>query len=103
MPSTATRCSRTSRCTGWRGTAESRARLYFEAARSGTWGPPAPSTVPTGVAALPYEIAPPIRRFAELSNNIAHWSELDSGGHFAGRGEPNLLVADVRQFFRQLR
>jgi pimeloyl-ACP methyl ester carboxylesterase len=59
--------------------------------------------VPTGVAVFPYEIAPPIRRFAESSNNIVHWSEFDRGGHFAAMEEPDLLVADVRQFFRQLR
>ena len=58
------------------GTAGSSARLYLEAARSGTWGPPAPSAVPTGVAVFPYEIAPPIRRFAERSNNIVHWSRV---------------------------
>ena len=85
------------------GTAGSSARLYFEAARSGAWGPPAHSAVPTGVAVFPYEIAPPVRRFAELSNNIVHWSEFDRGGHFAAMEEPDLLVADVRQFFRQLR
>ena len=85
------------------GTAGSSARLYFEAARSGAWGPPAHSTVPTGVAVFPYEIAPPIRRFAELSNNIVYWSEFDRGGHFAAMEEPDLLVADVRQMFRQLR
>jgi microsomal epoxide hydrolase len=85
------------------GTAGSSARLYFEAAHSGTWGPPAPSTVPTGVAVFPYEIAPPIRRFAEQSNNIVHWSEFDRGGHFAAMEEPDLLVTDIRDFFRQLR
>jgi epoxide hydrolase len=85
------------------GTAGSSARLYFESARSGTSGPPAVSTVPTGVAVFPYEIAPPIRRFAELSNNIVHWTEFDRGGHFAAMEEPDLLVGDVRQFFRPLR
>jgi len=85
------------------GTAGSSARLYFEAARSGTWGPPAPSTVPTGVAVFPYEIAPAVRRFAEQSNNIVHWSEFDRGGHFAAMEEPDLLVPDIRQFFRHLR
>jgi microsomal epoxide hydrolase len=85
------------------GTAGSAARLYFEGARGGSWGPPAPSTVPTGVAVFPYEIAPPIRRFAEQSNNIVHWSEFDRGGHFAAMEEPDLLVTDIRDFFRQLR
>ena len=85
------------------GTAGSSARLYLEAARTGAWGPPAQSAVPTGVAVFPYEIAPPIRRFAELSNNIVHWTEFDRGGHFAAMEEPDLLVADVRQFFRLVR
>ena len=84
-------------------TAGSSARLYYEAAHSGSWGPPQPSTVPTGVAVFPREIAPPIRRFAELSNNIVHWSEFDRGGHFAAMEQPGLLVGDVRDFFRQLR
>jgi microsomal epoxide hydrolase len=85
------------------GTAGSSARLYYEAARSGAWGPPATSTVPTGVAVFPREIARPIRRFAELSNNIVHWSEFDRGGHFAAMEEPDLLVGDVRKFFRPFR
>jgi epoxide hydrolase len=84
-------------------TAGSSARLYYEAAHSGSWGLPETSTVPTGVAVFPREIAPPIRRFAELSNNIVHWFEFDRGGHFAAMEQPDLLVGDVRDFFRQLR
>jgi microsomal epoxide hydrolase len=85
------------------GTAGSSARLYFEAAHSGSPGPPAVSAVPTGVAVFPREIAPPIRRFAEQSNTIVHWSEFDRGGHFAAMEEPDLLVGDVREFFRLFR
>jgi epoxide hydrolase len=85
------------------GTAGSSARLYYEAAHSGSWGPPAVSTVPTGIAVFPREIAPPIRRFAEQSNTIVHWSEFDRGGHFAAMEEPDLLVGDVREFFRLFR
>ena len=84
-------------------TAGSSARLYYEAAHGGSWGPPETSTVPTGVAVFPREIAPPIRRFAELSNNIVHWAEFDRGGHFAAMEQPGLLAGDVRDFFRQLR
>jgi len=84
-------------------TAGSSARLYYEAARSGAWGPPAVSTAPTGLAVFAREIARPIRRFAELSNNIVHWSEFDRGGHFAAMEAPDLLIDDVRVFFRQLR
>jgi len=86
------------------GTANSSARLYFEFAHSGSsWGRVETSTVPTGVAVFPREIAPPIRRFAERSNNIVHWTEFDRGGHFAAMEQPDLLVADVRAFFRGLR
>jgi microsomal epoxide hydrolase len=86
------------------GTANSSARLYYEFAHSGSsWGKVETSTAPTGVAVFPREIAPPIRRFAEKSNNIAHWSEFDRGGHFAAMEEPDLLVGDVREFFRALR
>ena len=85
------------------GTAGSSARLYFEAANSGTWGPPQYSAAPTGVAVFPYEIAPSVRRFAEQSNNIVHWSEFDRGGHFAAMEEPDLLVPDIRAFFQKLR
>jgi pimeloyl-ACP methyl ester carboxylesterase len=85
------------------GTAGSSARLYFEAANSGTWGPPQYSATPTGVAVFPFEIAPSVRRFAEQSNNIVHWSEFDRGGHFAAMEEPDLLVPDIQAFFQKLR
>jgi epoxide hydrolase len=52
---------------------------------------------------FPREIAKPVRRLAELYNNIVHWSEFDRGGHFAAMEEPDLLVGDVREFFRPLR
>ena len=84
-------------------TAGSSARLYYEAGRSGDWRQPATSTVPTGIAVFPREIAPPIRRFAEQSNNIVHWTEFGHGGHFAAMEQPDLLVGDIREFFRQLR
>ncbi len=85
-------------------TANSAARLYAEFGRSGGgWGKVEPSTVPSGVAQFPYEIFPPIRRFAERSNNIVHWTEFDHGGHFAAMEQPDLLVEDVRAFFRSLR
>jgi epoxide hydrolase len=41
-----------------------------------------------------------IRRFAEGAHTIAHWAEYESGGHFAALEAPDLLIADVRTFFR---
>ncbi|MGH3089390.1 MAG: epoxide hydrolase family protein [Rubrobacteraceae bacterium] len=81
------------------GTAGSSARLYYEGAHSGHW--PEPSGVPTGVAVFAEDIA--IRRYAEQANNIVHWTEFDRGGHFAALEAPDLLVGDVRKFFRRFR
>jgi microsomal epoxide hydrolase len=55
------------------------------------------------VAVFPREIAPPVRRFAERTDHIVHWTEFDRGGHFAAMEVPDLLVGDVREFFRPLR
>ena len=60
-----------------------------------------PSGVPTGVFVSAEDIS--IRRYAEQSNTIVHWSEFDRGGHFAAMETPDLLVADVREFFRPVR
>ncbi|KOV64198.1 hypothetical protein ADK64_17465 [Streptomyces sp. MMG1121] len=34
---------------------------------------------------------------------LSRWTEFDRGGHFAAMEQPDLLVGDVRAFFRQLR
>jgi pimeloyl-ACP methyl ester carboxylesterase len=81
-------------------TAGSAARLYLEAGPEG-WGErPAPSGVPTGVANFLGDHA--IRGLASLSNRITHWSEFPRGGHFASLQAPDLLVSDIREFFRTL-
>jgi pimeloyl-ACP methyl ester carboxylesterase len=82
------------------GTAGSSARLYYENMHSGSWGS-APSSTPTGVAAFAEDVA--IRRYGEQGNNIIHWSDFERGGHFAAMEAPNLLVGDIRAFFRRLR
>jgi pimeloyl-ACP methyl ester carboxylesterase len=83
------------------GTAGSAARLYLEAG-SEAWGSrPAPSPVPTAVANFPGDGA--IRGLAELSNTVTRWTSYDRGGHFASLQAPDLLVSDIREFFRPLR
>ena len=80
-------------------TAGPSARLYRE---SGHWGDERkPSGVPTGVAVFPADVT--IRRLAEREHDIVHWSEFDRGGHFAAMEAPDLLIDDVRAFFRTLR
>ncbi|HZD67655.1 MAG TPA: epoxide hydrolase [Actinomycetes bacterium] len=82
------------------GTANSSARLYYENTHAG-FQAQQPGTTPTGVAVFAEDYA--IRRYAERGNNIVHWSEFDRGGHFAAMEAPDLLVGDVRTFFRHLR
>jgi epoxide hydrolase len=83
------------------GTANSSARFYYENMHdTGSWGQP-PATTPTGVAVFAEDYA--IRRYAEAANNIVHWTEFDRGGHFAAMEAPDLLVGDLREFFRGLR
>ena len=81
------------------GTAGSAARIYYETMHSGEW--PYRTDVPTGVAVFAEDI--PIRRYAEETNTITHWTDFDTGGHFAAMEVPDLLVGDVREFFRGLR
>ena len=35
--------------------------------------------------------------------NVTHYKRFDRGGHFAALEEPDLFVADVREFFRTVR
>lgn len=80
------------------GTAGSAANMYYESMHGTDW--PTPSSTPTGVAAFAQDIS--IRRYAEQANNIVHWSDFDTGGHFAAMETPELLVDDVRTFFGKL-
>jgi pimeloyl-ACP methyl ester carboxylesterase len=45
----------------------------------------------------------PPRRWAERLYNIQRWTMMPSGGHFAALEEPELLVNDIREFFRPYR
>jgi epoxide hydrolase len=86
------------------GTAGSSARIYYERAHADYWGaPPEPSAAPTALAIFPQDNFIPLRHIAEQSNTIVRWTEYDRGGHFAAMEQPDLLVADIRTFFRQLR
>lgn len=82
----------------------SAARLYFEAFRDrSSLFPSKPIAVPTAVAAFPKEpwLAP--RHWVVPHFNLVRWTEMPRGGHFAALEAPELLVEDVRAFFRQFR
>jgi pimeloyl-ACP methyl ester carboxylesterase len=83
------------------GTAGSAARMYYENMHAApSWGR-SPSKTPLAVAAFTEDVS--IRRYGEQANNIVRWSDFDRGGHFAAMEAPDLLVQDVRAFFRSLR
>jgi hypothetical protein len=84
------------------GTANSSARMYYEGAHDpAAWAPKAPSATPVGVAVFQLsDVA--IRRYAEQNNRIVHWSEFDRGTHFAAIDAPDLMIGDIRHFFRRV-
>ncbi|MGH9243427.1 MAG: epoxide hydrolase family protein [Acidimicrobiales bacterium] len=85
------------------GTAGSSANLYYETFHDpGAFAPRPRGTVPTGVAvSLTQDVA--IRRLAERDHNVVHWSEFERGGHFLAMEQPELVINDVRTFFRSRR
>ncbi|HEX4213855.1 MAG TPA: epoxide hydrolase [Candidatus Dormibacteraeota bacterium] len=83
------------------GTAGSSAQIYYENMHGMSWAPPQNSGVPTAVANFTQDVA--IRHFAEGAHAIARWTEFERGGHFAAMEAPDLLLGDIREFFRGLR
>jgi pimeloyl-ACP methyl ester carboxylesterase len=61
--------------------------------------------VPTGKASLPHELPglDPPRIVLERNCNLVHYTKMPRGGHFAFWEQPELMIADVRQFFRKVR
>jgi hypothetical protein len=84
------------------GTIGSSIRRYYEDAHA-TERPDGPTRTPTGVAIFAYDFQS-IRRFADRDHaNIVSWNRYDTGSHFATRDATDLLVSDIRNFFRPLR
>jgi pimeloyl-ACP methyl ester carboxylesterase len=84
---------------------------YFDYANAGpiTWIKQglknwlASSTVPAAFALFPADISNPPREWAERFFNVQRWTEMPRGGHFAAMEEPDLLAADLREWFRPYR
>jgi len=79
----------------------SSARIYYENQRAKP--PQTRVEVPTACAVFPKEISIAPRRWVEAQYNVTRWTEMPRGGHFAAMEEPDLLVNDMREFFRTLR
>ncbi|MBX9606986.1 MAG: epoxide hydrolase [Gammaproteobacteria bacterium] len=82
------------------------ARYYYECVNN-PWRPSHDRSpvveAPTGVGVFPNEVVLLPRRWAEQYYNLQHWTEMQSGGHFAPMEEPAALVDDIRKFYRGLR
>ena len=81
-------------------TGGSSAQFYWESAHGGT-GWRTPSAAPKGMAV--FNTDPLARRLMDPGHQISHWSEFEAGGHFPAMEEPDLLVGDLRKFYRSLR
>ncbi len=58
---------------------------------------------PVGVAAFPIDLIPwPPRSLVERHMNVARWTDFEAGGHFAALERPDELVADIRDFAREI-
>ena len=60
-----------------------------------------PGGPPTGAAVFAADNS--IRSVIDPNGDLVHWTEYDRGGHFAAMEAPDLLVDDVRTFFRACR
>ena len=80
-------------------------RFYYENFRT-PWQPrhdrKPKVEVPTAFAQFPRDVMPLPRAVLERHSNLARWTLMERGGHFAPSEAPDLLVADVRAFFRDL-
>jgi pimeloyl-ACP methyl ester carboxylesterase len=83
------------------GTVNSSMRLYYEGEREDMTYPRIET--PTGFANFPAEMFQPPREWASRIYNVTRWTDLPRGGHFAAVEAPELLVEDIRAFFRPLR
>tara|TARA_Y100000590_G_scaffold151427_1_gene173985 strand:+ start:333 stop:1499 length:1167 start_codon:yes stop_codon:yes gene_type:complete len=82
------------------------ARYYYECLHN-PWKPSHSRTPvvesPTGVAVFKEEVVLMPRKWADNYYNLRHWTEMNSGGHFAPMEEPKALVRDIRKFFEIFR
>ena len=85
------------------GTITSSTRIYYETRHARPSAQSSRVEVPVGCAIFPKELVYAPRQWVERRYNVKRWTEMPSGGHFAALEEPQLLVDDIRAFFRELR
>jgi microsomal epoxide hydrolase len=84
-------------------TISSSCRYYYEALHNPPKYAGQRVEAPTGVAIFPKDLVTAPREYAARFFNIQRWTEMPRGGHFAAMEEPELMAADLRDFFRPLR
>jgi hypothetical protein len=85
-------------------TISSSIRIYreFKQARR-SLAPGETIAVPAGFANFPKEQWLPPRSYVErVFTDVRRWTNLSAGGHFAAMEQPQLLAAEVREFFSEL-
>jgi len=82
------------------------ARYYYEG-RLNPWRPSHDRQpvvdAPTGIIRFENDVCYWPRRVMERHYDIRRWTRIPSGGHFAPMEKPDILVDDLRAFFRPLR
>ena len=68
-----------------------------------TFNPSERVAPPLGIALFPRELPMPPRTWVERVFDVRRWTVMPRGGHFAALEQPELLVEDIRAFFRPLR
>ncbi len=86
-------------------TANSSMRSYFERAHDARrLDPNDRISVPTGVALTTESVERAPREWAQRRyTDLRRWTEFPGGGHFLAAEKPELLAAEIREFFRQFR
>lgn len=79
-------------------------RDYFDnqAAATSTLPPDCFVTVPAAIANFHHNFVDEgtvPREWAERGYNVTRFTDMARGGHFAGAEEPDLLAADIAEFF----
>ncbi len=77
-------------------------RFYYEESHAPSLKTGQRVEVPVAMALFPKDTPAP-RVLAERTLRIERWTEMPRGGHFPALEEPELLVEDLRAFYRALR
>src|SRR5262249_15527267 len=81
-------------------------RMYWETAHEAPVPVPEEGKViaaPTAIGVLPRDVIVMPRRHAAEDTDLRRWTKYPRGGHFGPAEVPELIVQDLRDFFRPLR